>query len=175
MSNYVVEALSRNDLRRYAFQIRKLLHLENTLYFPIVQLLELLPEIFEDFSYEIVEDAKLPYNVHGDTEILHKHIRIKNNIYEGACNGNGRDRMTVAHEIAHFLLLCVSGLKLERNFSGNRLKAYNDPEWQAKALAGELMCGIHLIKNMPVNEIMKQCGVSKLAAQYHYQKCKEVV
>lgn len=175
MSDFVAEALSRKDLRRYALQIRKILHLENTLYFPIVQLLELLPEIFKDFSYEIVEDSKLPYNVHADTEILHKHIRIKNSVYEGACNGNGRDRMTIAHEIAHFLLLCVSGLKLERNFTGDSLKAYNDPEWQAKALAGELMCAMHLIKNMSVMDIVKRCGVSEPAAKYHYGKCREVV
>lgn len=175
MNDYVVESISRKDLRRYAFQIRKLLHLENNIYFPIVQLLELLPEIFEDFSYEIVEDTKLPSNVHADTEILQKHIRIKNSVYEGACNGNGRDRMTVAHEISHFLLLCVSGLKLERNFTRGQLKAYNDPEWQAKALAGELMCAMHLIKNMPLNDIIKECGVSESAGKYHYQKCREAI
>lgn len=134
-----------------------------------------MPEIFDSFSYEIIEDTELPLNVHADTDIVGCHIRIKNSVYEGACNGNGRDRMTVAHEIAHFLLLCVNGLKLERNFSGKRLKAYNDPEWQAKALAGELMCALHLIKNMTVDEIMKQCGVSESAAKYHYQKCREVV
>ena len=102
MSNYMVEAKSRSDLRRLARLLREHLHLDEVLYFPIVELLDVLTELFDDFSYEIVEDSALPKKVHADTDIRTGHIRIKESVYEGACNGEGRDRMTIAHEIGHY-------------------------------------------------------------------------
>lgn len=54
MIEYVVEPKSRRDLRMLARVIRIKLGLENEPYFPIVELLEVLCELFDDFSYEIV-------------------------------------------------------------------------------------------------------------------------
>ena len=102
MNNYMVEAKSRFDLRQLARLLREHLHLDEVLYFPIVELLDVLTELFDDFSYEIVEDSALPKKVHADTDIRTGHIRIKESVYEGACNGEGRDRMTIAHEIGHY-------------------------------------------------------------------------
>ena len=99
MVEYVVEPKSRNDLRMLARLLRYKLGLEDELYFPIVELLDVLCELFPKFSYEIVDDTLLPPNVHADTDVMHHHIRIKESVYEGAANGNGRDRMTIAHEI----------------------------------------------------------------------------
>lgn len=124
MKNYMVEAKSRKDLRNLSHILRKHLHLEDTLYFPIVELLDVFSKIFDDFNYEIVEDSALPEKVHADTDIRTGHIRIKESIYYGACNGEGRDRMTIAHEIGHFFTLCFCGFKLERNFDENELPAY---------------------------------------------------
>ncbi len=59
MSNYMVEAKSRENLRTLARMLRKHLNLDDVLYFPIVELLDVLTEIFDDFNYEIVEDAVL--------------------------------------------------------------------------------------------------------------------
>lgn len=70
--------------------------------FRLQKLLDVLAEVFEDFSYEIVEDDELPLGTHADTDVLTGHIRIKQSVYNNACNGNGRDRMTIAHEIGHF-------------------------------------------------------------------------
>ena len=52
--DYVVEAKSRKNLRDLAYTLRKHLGLENVLYFPIVEVLDVLPEFFDNFSYEIV-------------------------------------------------------------------------------------------------------------------------
>ncbi len=73
---------------------------------PIVELLDILTEIFKDFSYEIVDDTELPLIMHADTDVRTGHIRIKESVYERACNGEGRDRMTIAHEIGHYFTLC---------------------------------------------------------------------
>lgn len=160
MSNYIVEAKSRADLRRLARLFREYLHLDDVLYFPIVELLDVMTELFDDFNYEVVEDNVLPKQVHADTDIRTGHIRIKASVYEGACNGEGRDRMTIAHEIAHYFTLCFCGFRLECNFSGGKIPAFCDPEWQAKCFAGELMIPAHRVKCMDAHEIAEQCGVS---------------
>ncbi len=97
-------------------------------------------------------------------------LRNRQSVYDGACAGNGRDRMTIIHEIAHYLLLCVNGLKLQRNFSNNAVKAYCDPEWQAKCLTAEIMIPANIVKNMTVDEVVQYCGVSFEAASYQLAK-----
>ncbi|MCD7722658.1 MAG: ImmA/IrrE family metallo-endopeptidase [Clostridiales bacterium] len=169
MSKYMVEAKSRSDLRNLARALRKQLQLDDELYFPIVELLDVMTELFEDFNYEIVNDKDMRKNVHADTDIRTGHIRIKESVYEGACNGEGRDRMTIAHEIGHYFTLCFCGFKLERNFGNNEIPAFRDPEWQAKCFAGELMVPAHLVKEMSKAKIAKQCGVSYDAACVQYK------
>lgn len=165
----MVEAKSRTDLRNLAHDLRGRLHLDDVLYFPIVELLDVMTKLFEDFNYEIVDDVVLSEKVHADTDIRTGHIRIKESVYEGACNGEGRDRMTIAHEIGHYFTLCFCGFKLERNFDGGEIPTFRDPEWQAKCFAGELMVPAHLVKGMDEYEIANQCGVSYDAARMQYK------
>ena len=172
MNAYIAQPCSRQDLRRLAFLIRKKLCLENVLYFPVVQLLELMSELFPRFHFEVVEDNELPGGVHADTDIENHIIRIKRSVYDGACAGNGRDRMTIAHEISHYLLLCVWGFRLQRNFSNGTVPKYQDPEWQAKCFAGELLIAAHLVKELNPLEISELCGVSLLAAQTQWARIK---
>lgn len=80
-------------------------------------------------------------------------IRIREDVYEGAVRGNGQDRMTITREIAHYVLLIVCGVKFARSFGDTPVVAYKDPEWQAKALAGEIMCPADIIKHMTVEQI----------------------
>lgn len=167
MAEYIVEPKSRQDIRDLTLMLRKFLGLENEKYFPITELLDVLAEIFDNFSYEIVENNELP---HADTNTLTGHIRIRESVYEGACNGNGRDRMTIAHEIGHYFTICFCGFKLERNFTNKKIKAYRDPEWQAKCFAGELLVPAHLMKGCSVGEIIEECGVSYDAAKIQYKK-----
>lgn len=94
-------------------------------------------------------------------------ISIREDVYEGAIAGVGRDRMTITHEISHYILMVICSVKFSKVSGCFSRKAYCDPEWQAKALAGEIMCPNNLIKNMSVNEIAVQCGVSKSAAEYN--------
>ena len=134
-------------------------------------MLDVLSELFDDFSYEIVSDNELPSNTHADIDIRTGHIRIKESVYERACNGEGRDRMTIAHEIGHYFTLCFCGFKLQRNFSRSKVQTYKDPEWQAKCFAGEFMISKRLTKSMSPFEIVQACGVSFDAAEVQ-SKCK---
>ncbi len=146
--------------------LRKHLGLENRLWVPIVELLDVLAEILEGFSYEIVPDHAMSLGTHAETDIRTGHITIKESVYERACNGEGRDRMTIAHEIGHFFTLCFCGFKLQRNFAKQEVKHFNDPEWQAKCFAGEFLVPYHLTGNMTAAEIASACGVSYDAADY---------
>ena len=170
MSKYVVEGKSRNELRCIAKYIRKILGQENTLYFPAVEVLEFLQEFDKDAYFEIVTKDELNPGEHAITDIVHKVIKIREDVYEGACNGNGRDRMTIVHEFAHFVLLCIFGFQLARTFDNKKIPAYMDPEWQAKCLAGEMMMDSDLIKNLTVDNIVKGCGVSYKAAKLQKSK-----
>ena len=170
MVEYVVEAKSRRQLRSLASILRKYLGLENELYFPIVELLDVMYEIFPRFSYEIVPDSTFPPNVHADTDVMNHHIRIKESVYNGAAEGNGRDRMTIAHEIGHYFTLCFCGFQFQRNFKKETVPAYRSPEWQAKCFAGELLIDFDLVYNMQPYEIVDKCGVSYEAAYYQYNQ-----
>ena len=95
MSEYTAEPKSRESLRKLAYDFRNYLGLENTLHFPIVKILDLLSELFGDFSYEILSDDDFSKGVHADIDIRLSHVRIRESVYENACKGNGRDRMTI--------------------------------------------------------------------------------
>ena len=174
MTNYMVEPKSRCDLRDLANLLREKLGLQNCLYFPIVEILDVFTEVFSPkFNYEIVDDNELPENTHADTDILSGLIRIKESVYNGACEGKGRDRMTIAHELGHFFTLCLCDFKLRRNFKPEECPPYRDPEWQAKCFAGELLVPAHLVKNLSSRQIAKQCGVSVDAAKIQYNHIHE--
>lgn len=166
--DYQAEPLKRIQLRTVAKQIRTLIGLEKTINFPVMVFLELImPLLYKDFHYEILPKSAFPLKKHADTDIVHHVIRIREDVYYRAVDGFGRDRMTVAHEIAHYILLVVCGVQFARTFGPSTVR-YEDPEWQAKALAGELLCPYHLIGNMKPTQIIRKCGVSEAAALFAY-------
>ena len=165
--NYSVECKSRKQLRFLAEKVREILDLSDRVMFPIVGLLDIFSKTFDNFSYEIVEDDQLPDDIHAETDIMSGHVTIKQSVYDGACEGNGRDRMTIAHEICHYITRCTLGFRVQRNF-GKEIRPCEDPEWHAKCMAGELMISKRLTKNMDPLEIAEACGVSFDAARYQY-------
>ncbi len=170
MYRFTVEPKSRLDFRRMALDVRTHLGLKDVLYFPVVNVVESLSLIFPAFTYDIVEENELPLGAHADMNIVNQMMRIKRSVYVRACDGKGRDRMTIAHELGHFFTLCVAGFKLQRNFSGQEPKPFEDPEWQANCFAGELLMAAHLIKGMDASEVEAKCGVSYQAAMTQLSK-----
>jgi len=164
------EPIQRIRLRAISVKLRELSGYSDELYFPIVKFVEhKMPKLFRGFNLEIKEKAYFSPNTHGETSVEEQVIRIREDVYIGAINGNGRDRMTMAHEVGHYVLLVAKGIKFYRTFEETEIEAFRDPEWQAKALAGELLCPFNLIKGMTASQIAKDCGVSNPAAQYHFK------
>ena len=99
---------------------------------------------------------------HGETIPSENRIRIREDVYERACNGYGRDRLTMAHELGHLLLHRVETITLARE--DGDISPYKDPEWQANAFAGELLAPYEYIKDMSVIDIARYYGITEKAA-----------
>lgn len=163
--SFVAQPMSRRNIRNLANFFRKELGLTNEKYFPVIQVLEWgLAIIDEDFQYEI-QDMHEMGTRHGLTYPDQSKIIIREDVYENAINGLGRDRLTIAHEIGHYLMHDTKNLALARTGNGQKIAAYLDPEWQANAFAGELLAPPHIIRGMTPFRISRECGLSMQAAE----------
>lgn len=167
MTKYFCEPIKREDIKTIAKFFRRIYNPENNIYFPVVEIMDKFSLDFK-VKFDIVEDDELEEKVLADTDILGGVVRIKESIYNGACNGDGLSRMTILHEMGHYVLLKVVGIKFARASKETKYKTCMDPEWQAKCFAGEVMIDEELTKNMNVEEIKDKCGVSYPAAEYQY-------
>ncbi len=165
MQSTIASPVSRNDLRQFAETIREVTKTNNQYMFPVLEFLEnIMPEIFPDFHLEICSTQEMG-NIHGITCKDNNTIKLREDVYLGAIEGVGRDRFTCAHEISHYLLHNSSSVHHARLGPGEKVKTYLDPEWQADALAGEILMPAHLIKGKSISEISDLCGVSFKAAE----------
>ena len=172
--NFTSPPLSRLQLRELARIFRKGLMLDDAIKLPVTQIVESFPLIIgdEDFYFEYVDNSYFPENTHAAYYPEDNCIRVKESVYLSACNGDGRDRMTLMHEISHALLLKVCGVQFNRRFEGQVVEPFRDPEWQAKCLAAELMIPYHLVKDWNPFDIAEKCEVSFQAACYQKSKFK---
>lgn len=156
MTSQIAQPLSRKEIREIARDLRKALDLENEPYFPIMPFVEgILPRI--DPKFEL--------------EVLYRHqILLREDVYERACDGKGRDRFTVAHEVGHYILHIPSKIVLAKLEQGTAVPNFMDPEWQADAFAGELLMPAHLMKGVSPVIIAEKCEVSEAAARYQSRK-----
>lgn len=160
ISPYIAAPTSRKKLRRIVTFIRSEFGLNDEFHFPIVPFLELgMSQIDSEFNFEVVDVSKLPFD-YAKTYPEKKQIVIREDVYLNAIEGKGRDRFTIAHEIAHYILHRPKMLGLARNERKEKIPIYKDPEWQANTFAGEILAPPHLIKGMTVEEVAKACGVS---------------
>lgn len=83
--------------------VRRLDGTRNELYFDIVRFMEgKLLRLIPDFNLIVEEKSKLG-ECHGLTYSDRNEIHIREDVYECALKGSGRDRLTMAHELFHLL------------------------------------------------------------------------
>lgn len=165
---YIAQARSRQQIREVALLIRKVQFAEKDLYFPILDFMEkTLPRIIPSFSFRVGEIAKMG-EYEGLTIPEKDEVWIRQDVYLRAEEGGGRERLTIAHELYHYLEHSKETVAFARS-SRKSIPAYKDPEWQADAFGGELLVPHHLIKGMSAEEVMMRCGVSYKAALYQLQ------
>lgn len=168
--------LSRNKIRNMAKDFRKKLGIENDTYVDVIHLLDIdMPKHYKNFDYEILTEENMC--VYGLATPDSNKIYIREDVYLRAENGVGRDRLTIIHEIFHFLFHTRQNIRMsENNFARNDNKpiTYKDPEWQADAFAGEVLMDSEIIRDMSINEISRNCGVSFAAAKVQKNANKKI-
>jgi Zn-dependent peptidase ImmA (M78 family) len=170
MSEYKATPTSRNHIRHFVKHIRTMIGYTNSLYFPIVEFVELcLPDIFPDFELEIIPHEEMK-NKCGETSPSQHKIILNENIYYQAVDGDGFARLTVAHEVGHLFLHDTNSISLCKLQPGETLKAFEDPEWQADVFGAELLAPSYLIQNMNEYEISDKCGITHRAASVQKSK-----
>jgi Zn-dependent peptidase ImmA (M78 family) len=164
------------NLRNYARLFRNTFGLTEA-YLDVIGLLVTLPRITKVLlNTEVNADVISDYDWHhfyNDNDyafynLKDKVINLKESVYMGAESGNGRDRFTITHEIAHVLLLNESTIQFCRSET-ETVPKYRNPEWQADCLAGELLMPYDFCRNLSIEDIMNNCQVSKQAAQTQYK------
>lgn len=167
--NVSVEPLSRKNIRNITMELRKILGYEKEPFFPIVHFIEWVmanPESGMDFEILTKEEM---LDTYGTTNTGCNVMKIREDVYNGAVEENPRDRFTLCHELGHYLLHRPESVSYARG----TVPAYRNPEWQANTFAAELMAPYTLVKNMEIEEIMKECGMSRQAATIQYNECRK--
>lgn len=166
---YVAVPMSRKEIRNIALLVRKIQDLNTTLYFDIMGFLEhTLPRVLPGFTLSVGTKEEMG-DCHGLTFPDKNEIMLREDVYYGAHAGNGRDRLTAAHELFHFLVHSKENVAFARMGNG-KVPLYMDPEWQADAFGGELLMPYDLTYNLTIEQIMELCGVSRSAARCQYNK-----
>ncbi len=170
MTTYLAKPRSIKDIRDLATVIRASIRADSTEKFPILEFLEKVMCVFdEDFHIEVV-DKSIMGDIHGLACIDEHCIKIREDVYNRAYLGCGRDRFTLAHELGHYLLHDARSISLARLGETKNVQAYRNPEWQADTFAAELLMPVELITTDDTEWISNTFGVSKQAAQIRLKK-----
>jgi len=168
---FQVPPLGRRKIRAIAAQVRAAFGMKEA-WLPIVELLDLvIPRIQPEFRLIVCSRGEMGelHAVVGPDDPI---IRVREDVYLGACEGKGRDRGTLAHEFGHLLLHLRPGYA--RSLARPRVQRYRTSEWQAKAFAGELLCSARHLSGLTSPEAMAaRFGVSLASATVQWEKFRE--
>ena len=168
--DYETKPTSRAVVRLYAKLFRQLFGLSQRGPVDPLMLLDLLNEVFQDVSYEIVEKNELPANVPANC-IMTKNggfiIQIADYVYEGAYErGTGGYRMHIMHEILHPYVYKLGYTPIyNRSVENRKIPPFKSVEWIVKAMAGEVMMPYEETADLNEIELVLKYGVSIDAAR----------
>ena len=164
MANFIADPMSTDDIRQIVKYIRKKCGLSKISRVPVCHLFEwILEKLFQEFDWEIIPDDEMTEE--GKTFTGVNKIEIRESVYIDACNGDGRARFTIMHELGHFVLHGPKHVALCRLAPGEKLRPFEDPEWQADTFAAEFLMDFDLIQGMNYKQISDECGVTYAAAK----------
>ncbi|MFC5586654.1 ImmA/IrrE family metallo-endopeptidase [Nitratireductor kimnyeongensis] len=160
--DYIVPAKSWDQIGLAAEEVRRLLHVERTPYFPVVDIIEsVLDNQLGLLSFEIDPEEEMG-EAEGYTAPDGSLIILREDVYVAACNGEARARFTSAHELGHWFM--HTNIPLARAPSRGA-KPYRLAEPQANAFAAEILMPRRFVTSADtVATIMARHGVSAEAA-----------
>lgn len=162
MASFLMKPMRLDEIRVKAHAVRRAFGYDADGYIDIVKVLESMQD--KGIDIEIMP-KHIMGNKHGQTFPMKNLIQIREDVYDNACRGCARDRMTIAHEIGHLILHSTDDISLARVSDGAIIPVYCDSEWQANAFAGELLAPHEYLKPLTVGQICKKYVVSASAAE----------
>jgi Zn-dependent peptidase ImmA (M78 family)/transcriptional regulator with XRE-family HTH domain len=164
----VVPPMSIPVLRGFAEKVRSAFVEDDQIEFPIMDVVEFrLGLVFEGFYIDVRDKESMGEDegrVIGGT----KGIALREDVYEGAWMGDGRDRFTACHELGHFLMHRTITMARTREDTD---KIFCDAEWQADTFAGTLlMSPRHLGKFKDTDDAATACKMTGAAARVMWSK-----
>lgn len=166
MSDIRSQAVPRSidTIRWMALSVRDALGYHDVAQIRTTQMLEFaLPKILPTFVYDVKTMAKMGEN-EGLASPDRDYIAIREDVWEGARGGRGRDAFTLAHELGHLILHQSENL-LQRQGRGDPA-IFCQPEWQADTFAAELLMDIRKITPSDTpHSISRRFGVSIACAK----------
>lgn len=170
---FVVSPRKKRDIYEKAAMVRSAFSpiMGGRPWVPIDRIVELLPEFLPGFSCEVCEMHEMGSD-HGQTDPDSLLIRIRVDVYEGMCRGQGRDRFTVAHELGHlFLHQGQRPVTFARVGNAATAPIYQNSEWQADTFASALLIDEKQLANFSdVSAVQAAFGVSQAAAEARFNK-----
>lgn len=164
----VVSPRSYVNLRDVAKQIRKMARKAdyiNDMCLDVVGFYGYLAgEIPDSFRFHVAEASELPDSSHEGLTKPNGEILIREDVFDGACDGNGRDRFTMVHELEHWFMHRKS-FGFAR--SSQTVPSYKCPEWQANTAASFTLMPTGAVRRSNANPIAlaELCEVSPRAAE----------
>ncbi len=135
--NYIVPARSWDNIGQIADTVRIQFSLSDEPNFPVMDFLErVLFQRMGVLDLRIRAKSEMG-DFEGFTDPKGQFIVLREDVYENAWDGNGRDRFTVAHELGHFFL--HTGIPMARAHSEVTVKPFRLSEPQANQFAAELL------------------------------------
>lgn len=170
----IVRSRTRNQLRTEAYMLRKKFGLETQEKFPIMEFLELImPQIDSEFQVLPVEDSELPGRAAETFPDLHL-MRVKQSVYDAACNGGYWARLVMAHELGHYICHGDESPSYAYPMSGEKIPSAVDPERQADIFAAELLAPVNLIQDLSDYLVSKRFGVPRSIARIQMNQAKKI-
>ena len=162
--------ISKHGILQETNHIRKMLGLDKEKFFDVVSILEFLA-LHEILEYEICEDSEAMHKGEAFYDPAQKKIIIPDTVYNMACDGHGRARFTVTHELGHFFRKHT--VVFGRN-NDVEWKAYEDSEWQADVFASYLLAPPQLVAQYRnSNDVANTFGLSNQAAEIALNNAKK--
>lgn len=98
------------------------------------------------------------------------YIEVREDVYNGARNGNPRDIFTLCHEFCHYVLFLFFGCPVVyRDIDipkTQRSSVQTNPEWQANTLTGFLCLTDEMVALQDFDTILQVSGLSRSALKY---------
>lgn len=156
------EPLSKETIRKKVKDFKERYGISLTDKIDVIRWLERLDNL-GFLEIEVVTDNELK-NSYAETNLLTRKIYIRETVYNNAAAGDTRDRFTIAHELGHIVLHTETIIVCRID---EKIKTYEDPEWQANQFAAEFLAPLEEIDiKSDINEISQKFQISKEAATY---------